>query len=146
MAHPPSDTLVPPVLPRPGVSATATLVVTAEDTAVAMRSGEVPVLSTPRLLGLCEEASNLALSGRLAPGKTTVATRVQFDHLAPVPVGATVRAEAVLSRVHGRRLIFTISASLRSEAGPRLVGAGRLTRVVVDQEGFMSRASSSGPR
>lgn len=129
--------------PVPGCSGRAELRVTHEDTAVALSSGDVPVLGTPRLIALCEEASCRALDGRLAPERTSVASRIRFDHLAPVAVGGTVVAEAVLERVEGRRLVFTVSVRLRSEAGAGLVGAGRLTRVVVDRSAFL--AKSVGP-
>ncbi|HXW34447.1 MAG TPA: hotdog domain-containing protein [Acidimicrobiales bacterium] len=121
---------------EPGLNGRATLVVSAPDTALAMHAGDVEVLATPRLIALCEEASCCALAGVLAPGKTSVAGRVQFDHLAPVRVGSEVTAEATLERVEGRRLIFTVSAS--DKAG--LVGAGRVTRVVVEHDGFMAKA------
>ena len=130
---------------RPGLAAAVSLVVDAPDTASALRSGDVPVLATPRLIALCEEASTQAIDGHLVPGRTSVATRVQFDHLAPVPVGATVTAEATLVRLQGRRLVFTISASLRPDRADRsssLVGAGRLTRVLVERAAFIDRAAA----
>ena len=71
-----------PVPVKPGLSAAVELVVSDADTAVAMRSGSVPVLATPRLIALCEEASVAALEGHLAPGETSVGTKVQIDHLA----------------------------------------------------------------
>ncbi len=131
----------PAVNVAPGLHASVTLTVSDEDTAERLRSGDVPVLGTPRLLALCEEASCRAVSGRLAPGQTSVASRLQFDHLAPIGVGAQVVAEATLDRVEGRRLIFTITASLRSDDYPGLIGAGRLTRVVVDRAKFLGRAN-----
>ena len=119
-----------------GLSATVELVVGEADTAIAMRSGDVPVLSTPRLVGLCEQATVEALSGQLPEGSTTVGMRVQVDHLMPTLVGMTVSAEATLEKVSGRRLIFTVSAS-----DPRgLIAAGRVTRVVVDVERFLDKA------
>jgi len=60
------------VAAEPGLSAEVELVVTDEDTAIAIRSGEVPVLGTPRVVGLCEEATVVALAGRLDPGQTSV--------------------------------------------------------------------------
>jgi len=119
------------------------LVVAPDDTALVLRSGDVAVLATPRLLALCEEASCEALRDRLGDGCTTVATRIQFDHLAPVAIGATVSAEATLERIEGRRLIFTISATLRSDDHSGLVGAGRLTRVVVDKAAFLAKAGAA---
>lgn len=122
-------------------SASVALTVTDADTAPALRSGDVPVLATPRLIALCEEASCLVAADLLGPGQTTVASRLQFDHLAPVAVGATVVAEATLERVEGRRLLFTVTASLRSDAYPGLVGAGRLARVLVDRAKFLAKAN-----
>ena len=112
------------------------------DTALALHTGDVAVLATPRLVALCEEASCQALVGRLGEGRTSVATRVQFDHLAPAAVGATVTAEATLERVEGRRLVFTVSATLRSDACAGLVGAGRLTHVLVDEAAFLAKAGA----
>jgi fluoroacetyl-CoA thioesterase len=124
------------VLFRPGLNARVSLVVGKDDTALAMRSGAVEVLSTPRLIALCEEASCAAVGKALTPEHTTVGVRVQFDHLAPVQVGGEVTAEAVLERVEGRRLTFTVSAT--DAAG--LVGAGRVTRVVVNTDAFLAKA------
>lgn len=118
-----------------GMRGDAKLVVTEGDTARALGSGTVDVLATPRLIALAEEATVNAVSSELAPGMTTVGMRVQFDHLQPTPVGAEVVAEAVLEKVDGRRLVFTVSAT--DAAG--LVAAGKITRAVVDVQRFMTR-------
>jgi predicted thioesterase len=120
----------------PGRSGRAILVVGTQDTAVALGSGDVEVLATPRLISLCEEATVHAVAGALGPGQTSVGVRVQFDHLAPISVGTEVTAEAVLEKVEGRRLVFTVTAT--DAAG--LVGAGRVTRVVVELEKFLAKA------
>ena len=52
------------VAPRTGLSARIELEVTEADTAEAFRSGTVPVLATPRLVALCEEASCQGSWGR----------------------------------------------------------------------------------
>ena len=125
-----------------GLTATVSLTVTDADTAVSLHSGDVAVLATPRLVALCEEASVRTLGERLGGQRTSVATRIQFDHLAPVAVGSTVTAEATLERVEGRRLIFTVSATLRSTERTGLVAAGKLTRVVVDRQAFLAKAGA----
>ena len=122
------------VAPRTGLSARIELEVTEADTAEAFRSGSVPVLATPRLIALCEEASCLAIDEELPETCTSVAKRLQFDHLVPVGVGGKVWAEATLDRIEGRRLVFTLSVS--ESAG--LVAAGKLIRVVVDRESFLA--------
>jgi len=118
-----------------GMRGTASLLVQEADTARAMRSGEVDVLGSPRLIALCEEATVNAIENALEPGSTSVGMRVQFDHLQPTPIGAEVHADAVLERIDGRRLKFTVSA--RDSGG--IVAAGKITRVVVDLHRFMSR-------
>lgn len=126
-----------------GASASVPLNVMEEDTASRLASGDVPVLGTPRLVALCEEASCRAIAGRLPAGKTTVAWRVQFDHLVPVPIGARVVGEATLEKVEGRRMVFTISVARDDSecAGP--VAVGRLTRVVVERDAFLAKAGCS---
>jgi len=119
-----------------GSAAALALQVTNADTAVAVRSGDVPVLATPRILALCEEVCCLAVASTLEPGTTTVGMRAQLDHVAPVKVGSTVRAEATLDRIEGRRLVFTVSVS--DKAG--LVAAGKVTRVVVRRDEFLEKA------
>jgi predicted thioesterase len=113
------------------------LVVGEDDTARALGSGSVEVLGTPRLVALMEEATVNAVEGRLDPGVTTVGMRVQVDHLQPTPVGAEVFAEAYLDKVEGRRITFTVTAS---DSGG-LVAAGKVTRVMVDVNRFMSKCS-----
>src|SRR5688572_19421107 len=76
----------------PGLSATVTLTVTEADTAIALGSGDVPVLATPRIVALVEEATVAAVAPVLDDGATTVGTRVELDHHAPTRVGATVVA------------------------------------------------------
>jgi predicted thioesterase len=119
-----------------GLKGAVTLVVADHDTAIALRSGSVPVLATPRVIALVEEATCVALAAHLPEGCTTVGMRVQVDHLQPTAVGGTVEAEAVLEKIEGRRLTFSVSAS--DTKG--LVAAGRVTRVLVEVERFLDKA------
>jgi predicted thioesterase len=119
-----------------GLSAEIELEVTADDTAVALGSGSVAVLGTPRIVALCEEATCLAVAAQLGPGETTVGLRVELAHLAPIAVGSKVTAEATLDKMEGRRLIFTVSVNDASG----LVAAGKVTRATVDVKGFLEKA------
>jgi fluoroacetyl-CoA thioesterase len=120
----------------PGLHGSAKLVVGDADTAVAMRSGEVLVLATPRLIALCEEAAVAAVADEVPPGHTTVGMRIQIDHLAPTSVGSSVAAEATLEKVEGRRLTFTVTVN--DTCG--LVAAGKVTRVIVETDRFLDKA------
>jgi predicted thioesterase len=121
---------------EPGLSAEVELVVGEADTAIALRSGEVPVLGTPRVVALCEEATVSAVAGRLDPGEITVGHTIQLDHVAPSRVGTTVRAEATLLKVNGRRLTFSVSVT----DARGLIAAGKITRVIVAEDRFMEKA------
>ena len=97
---------------------------------VALRSGDVPVLATPRVVALCEEACRRGRRGATSPrSQTTVGMRVQLDHLAPDRRRAAGDApRPTLEKIEGRRLTFTVSVS----DARGLVAAGKVTRVVVD--------------
>jgi fluoroacetyl-CoA thioesterase len=118
---------------EPGLRAAFHYTVTGADTAAAVGSGEVPVLATPRVLALAEQATVAAVAGALEAGATTVGVRVELDHLAPSPVGADLQVQAVLERVAGRRLQFAV----RLRDGGRPVASGLITRVVVDAATFL---------
>jgi predicted thioesterase len=121
----------------PGLTATVELTVADADTAVALRSGDVAVLATPRVVALAEEATVAAVAPVLESGLTTVGTRVELDHLAPTGVGATVVAQARLITVDGRRLGFDVLLT----DGTDVVASGRVDRVVVDRERFARRVA-----
>ena len=111
------------------------MIVGEADTARALRSGSVDVLATPRVIALCEEACCRAIAPELVPGTTTVGMKVRIDHMQPSPVGASVVAEALLQKVEGRRLTFTVSAS--DDRG--LIAVGKVVRVVVELDHFLSK-------
>lgn len=120
-----------------GLSASVTMTVDDDDTALAMRSGDVPVLATPRIVALMEQASCQAVAESLQPGETSVGVRVQVDHVQPTPVAGEVTANATLDRVTGRKLEFSVNAT--DSRG--LVAAGKVTRVVVNRSRFLEKCS-----
>jgi predicted thioesterase len=123
-----------------GSRGTASLVVAAEHTAQALGSGSVPVFSTPRLVALVEQAAIDAVKGWLAPGETSVGTRMEIAHLAATPIGEHVRAEATLAAVDGRRMTLEVAAYDAHEK----IGEGRHERVVVDEQRFLERVRRKG--
>ena len=111
-------------------------VVTEPDTAVAMGSGDVPVLATPRLLALAEAAAVAAVAPRLAEGFTSVGTSVSLEHRRASPLGSEVLVEAQLTAVAGTLLSFSFIARASDD---RVVGAGTHERVVVERAAFLAR-------
>lgn len=128
--------------PALGLRAQQVFEVLQVDTAVAVGSGSVPVLATPRLLGWLEAVTVAAVEPALDPGWTSLGVRVVLDHLAPSAVGARVTVEAVVSAVEGQRLEFDLTAT---DGGGTVVGRGTITRVAVDVERFLTRSAGRPP-
>jgi predicted thioesterase len=118
--------------------------VTEADTALAVGSGSLPVLGTPRLLAWCEAATCAELEPALADGETSVGTRIQLEHLAASPVGAEVEVTAEPAYAEGRLHRFTVAA--RHAGDGKVVASGEVTRVVVDAERFLTRARTDTSR
>jgi fluoroacetyl-CoA thioesterase len=87
-----------------------------------------PVLATPVMIMVVENAALNAIKPYLETGESAVGTRVDIRHLAPTPVGATVVGEAEVTRVDGRRIEFAV----RATDGIDEIGAGTHERMIVD--------------
>jgi fluoroacetyl-CoA thioesterase len=125
-----SDTL------QPGLRGEVKLVVTGEQTAQHLGSGDVQVLATPQMVLLMERAGVAAVDHRLPEGYRTVGTHLDVRHLAPTPVGFEVRATAELVAVDGRRLTFRVAVYEQPFGEDHLVGEGTHQRVIIDVQRF----------
>jgi fluoroacetyl-CoA thioesterase len=117
-----------------GLSAQTDHVVTEEDSA-ARWGNELEVLATPVLLWLAETTAMKALDGAVPDTEMTVGFAHDVRHLAPTPIGDTVRITARLVEIDGRKLIFEVSAADSSAT----VLAGRHTRAIVNRVAFSAR-------
>ncbi|MGI6376803.1 MAG: thioesterase family protein [Anaerolineae bacterium] len=124
--------------PPTGTQASVSLLVTAGDTALAVHSGGLQVLASPRMVALMEEAAVAALAPYVPSGWQTVGTRLDVRHTAATPVGCTVTATARLVELDRRRVVLAVSA--HDEAGP--IGEGVHERFLVESEPFMLRAAA----
>lgn len=113
----------------------STLVVSAEHTAEAMGSGTLPVLATPVLVALMENAAMQAYAPELPNGFTTVGGSIECKHLKPSPVGAEISAIATLDYIDNKKLEFTIEAYQGSE----LIGKATHIRFIVDTNKFLNK-------
>ena len=118
-----------------GLNHTSELTVTDAVTAVRMGSGDMPVLATPAMMALMENAAMLAVADELPEGSTTVGGHIASSHLRPSKIGDVVRAIAEVTKVDGRKIEFKVSAY----SGDVLLGEGTHLRFVVDRERFMSK-------
>ncbi|MGN6204789.1 thioesterase family protein [Humibacter sp.] len=116
-------------------------VVTEADTAVAMGSGDVPVLATPRLIAWLEAATVQSAASLLDAGQTTVGTSIRVDHRRATALDAGVTAEAATpARSEGRRLTFAVRVV--DDEG-EVVASGEIDRVIVDRERFLASVTTA---
>ena len=118
-----------------GLTHTSQLKVTEAVSAISMGSGDLPVLATPAMMALMENAAMLAVAPHLPEGSTTVGGHISASHIKPTPIGETVTATATVVKVDGKKIEFEVKAHW----GDILLGEGTHLRFIVDREKFMSR-------
>lgn len=121
-----------------GTKGTATTMVDATKLAVTVKSGSLPVFATPMMVALMEQAACDALSSFLDEGETTVGTSVSILHVSATPSGVKVSAEAEVTAVSGREIVFRVTAHDRSG----LIGEGTHKRFVVNAEPFLEKTNA----
>jgi predicted thioesterase len=122
-------------MPKTGKSATVFTAVSDKNTAKAVGSGSLDVFSTPMMIALMEQAACECLNDSLESGQTSVGTKINIEHLAASPLGATISASAVIESTEGRRIEFSVTA----DCGDIQIGKGTHSRVIVDSKRFMER-------
>jgi len=120
---------------QPGLSAEKKTTVTAALSAVQMGSGRLEVYATPAMVALMEAAAVAAIEPSLAKGQASVGVALEVKHLAATPVGQQVRAQAVVTGVNGRQVLFALQAWDETEQ----IGEGTHTRYVIDIKRFEQR-------
>ena len=121
-----------------GLKNTVSEEVTEERTARAMGSGSLPVYATPAMTCLMEKAATEAVEALVPEGWTTVGISLHVAHTAATPVGLTVRAEAEVTAVEGRKIIFTVRAY--DDQGE--IDVGSHERFAVAKEKFLAKAAA----
>src|ERR1700687_3630356 len=100
------------------------------------------VLATPVMILMMENAALNAIRSYLEPGESAVGTAIDVRHLAATPVGHTVRAEAEVTKVDGKRIEFKVSARDEIEE----IGSGTHQRAVINLASFNERLASKVKR
>ncbi len=123
-----------------GMTLTEEKVVTPEMTAAAVGSGALEVLGTPFMMALMESAAMHCIQGELPEGKGTVGVDIASTHLAPTPVGMTVRATAEVTDISANGKMVTFKVSAYDETC--LIGEGTHTRAVIDNARFLEKCNA----
>ena len=111
------------------------MVVAEHHLALHVGSGDLPVLATPMMMAMMENAAMMAVAPHLPEGATTVGGQISTSHLRPSGMGAVVTATATLEKIEGKKLFFRVEA----HQGETLIGEGTHLRFIVDREKFMSK-------
>jgi len=119
---------------EPGLKGESRLTVDKAYTAIEVGSGNVPVLATPIMVALMENAAINSIKRQLPPEMTTVGGHIDCKHLSPTPIGMQVTALAELIEVNKRKLLFKIEAYDEKE----MIGEGKHQRVIVDYDKFIN--------
>ncbi len=120
-----------------GTAATHEWPVTQKLTVQAHGTVDAPVLATPQLIFMLEDACVLALNPLLTENEITVGTSVHVDHLASAKVGQSVKVTAELVSVRGRRFVFRVEG----RCGKTVIGRGLHERAMVDKKEFLAANS-----
>ena len=118
----------------------AVMTVTEAKTARAMGSGDLPVLATPAMIALMENAAMRCAARGLPQGITTVGTRIEVSHDRASAVGARITARATLLEKTERTFTFRVEAF----EGETRIGAGTHTRATVQAERFLAKLNRGG--
>ena len=86
------------------------LSVTEAVTAIQVGSGDMPVLATPMMMALMENAAMLAVRKHLPEGCTTVGGHIESSHLRPSKIGDVITAVAEVTKVGGKKIFFKVAA------------------------------------
>lgn len=126
-----------------GAKGSFTLVVTPEHLANRFKDAILPpVLATPIMVMVMENAALNAVRAHLEPGESALGTVVDIRHLAATPAGQHVTAEAEVTEVDGRRIVFAVTARDEVEE----IGRGTHERMVVDLRRLTQRLDAKGSR
>jgi fluoroacetyl-CoA thioesterase len=101
-----------------------------------------PVLATPVMIMVMENAALNAIKPYLETGESALGTRVDIRHIAATPVGVRVVGEAEVTRVDGRRLEFVVRATDETEE----IGNGAHERMIVDLARLSKRLDAKRAR
>lgn len=120
---------------KAGLTNTASVTVTDENTAEKLGSGTLRVFATPAMIALIEGCCAASVERLLPEGVTSVGTHLDIEHVSASPVGAVITCDSTLLSFDGRRLEFEVSVT--DDKG--LVGRGNHTRFTVKSESFLKK-------
>jgi predicted thioesterase len=123
---------------RQGLTREETFIVEGEHAALHVGSGGSRVLATPWMIAFMERVTYRLLAEHLGEGESSVGVLVNVHHLAPTPIGTSVRVKVEVEALNKSQVTFTVGAWDQDEK----IGEGSHQRVVIDEERFLRRVAA----
>ena len=121
-----------------GIKGEVKEIVSENNSAAAMKSGELNVYATPSMIALMEQAAYKSVAGELEEGMGTVGTLMNVSHISATPLGMEVTAKTELIDIDRKRLVFHVEAF--DERGK--IGEGTHERFIIDNRKFQEKTDN----
>lgn len=121
-----------------GIKGEVKEIVSENNSAAAMKSGELNVYATPSMIALMEQAAYKSVAGELEEGMGTVGTLMNVSHISATPLGMEVTAKTELIEIDRKRLVFHVEAF--DERGK--IGEGTHERFIIDNRKFQEKTDN----
>lgn len=123
---------------KTGIIGKQEVVVSQNNTAEVVGSGQLPVFATPAMIALIEKTAWMSVADELEQGQGSVGTRLDVAHTSATPVGMKVWCETELTEIDKRRLVFKVNVF--DESGE--IGKGTHERFIIQNDKFLKKAES----
>jgi fluoroacetyl-CoA thioesterase len=116
----------------------ATQEVTKERSATHLGSGALGVYATPSMALFVEQVCRQMIDPKLPEGQASVGVWIDLRHLAPTPVGDSVRIRAEIASIEGNLISFKAQIWDSQE----LIGEALHKRAVIEVDRFLKRVQT----
>lgn len=110
-------------------------IVEEKDSAINMKSGTLPVFSTPSMAAFMEYTAWKSLAEELEQGQTSVGIHISIDHQKGTLIGEKVTATATIKKIENQQIFFEIEVFSKNA----LIGKAKHIRFIVDKDRFMEK-------
>lgn len=114
------------------------MIVTHNESAAKMKSGNLKVFATPCMIALMENTCAESVQKHLETGYDTVGIEVNIKHIAATKIGKKVWCNSKLISINKNILEFTIEVFDEKQ----MIGNGTHKRAIINVEKFLSRVNN----
>jgi predicted thioesterase len=106
------------------------------DLASFIGTGKVDVLATPAMITFMEQTCVTLIEDLLPEGCDTVSVEMNVKHIGAVPIGKTIKCNAHLKYVDGKKLFFDVAVV---DENHKKIGIGAHERYIIQHDEFTSK-------